>query len=192
MELTADLPSGAGPAGLAASAPGPARASVATRAGGVPLRPGARRHPRRPAVPRVDQPHLAARRGRRARTSARQRGRLLAAAARRRASRSSLAHAEGYAEVWVGTVDGPRIDLRDRRRRPDARRAKEYTAGHRLYGLVEGDLAWAYDVAARGEPLQAACPPGSSGSRERRPLARPTPRSRRAARRTSCTTAATG
>ena len=33
--------------------------------------------------------------------------------------------------------------------------AKEYTAGHRLYGLVDGDLLWAYDMAAMGQPLQS-------------------------------------
>ncbi|HET9861368.1 MAG TPA: heme-binding beta-barrel domain-containing protein, partial [Nocardioidaceae bacterium] len=32
--------------------------------------------------------------------------------------------------------------------------AKEYNAGHRLYGLVEGDLLWAYDMAAMGQELQ--------------------------------------
>jgi hypothetical protein len=32
--------------------------------------------------------------------------------------------------------------------------AKEYTAGHRLYGLVNGELMWAYDMAAVGQPLQ--------------------------------------
>ena len=32
--------------------------------------------------------------------------------------------------------------------------AEEYTAGKRLYGSVEGDLLYAYDVAARGEGLQ--------------------------------------
>ena len=32
--------------------------------------------------------------------------------------------------------------------------AKDYTAGHRLYGLVNGDLLWAYDMAAMGNPLQ--------------------------------------
>ena len=33
--------------------------------------------------------------------------------------------------------------------------AKEYTAGHRLYGLVNGNLMWAYDMAAMGRPLQS-------------------------------------
>ncbi len=32
--------------------------------------------------------------------------------------------------------------------------AKEVTAGHRLYGNVEGDLLYAYDMAAVGQPLQ--------------------------------------
>jgi THAP4-like, heme-binding beta-barrel domain len=27
-------------------------------------------------------------------------------------------------------------------------------AGHRLYGLAGADLAWAYDMAAVGQPLQ--------------------------------------
>ena len=44
-------------------------------------------------------------------------------------------------------------------RAPDAvvrtESAKEVTAGKRLYGLVEGDLAYAYDMAAVGQPLQA-------------------------------------
>jgi hypothetical protein len=33
--------------------------------------------------------------------------------------------------------------------------AKEVTALKRLYGLVEGDLAYAIDMAAMGKPLQA-------------------------------------
>ncbi|MDT5411143.1 MAG: hypothetical protein QOG14_3363, partial [Mycobacterium sp.] len=31
--------------------------------------------------------------------------------------------------------------------------AKEVTGGHRLYGLVDGDLLYAYDLAAVGQPL---------------------------------------
>jgi len=34
------------------------------------------------------------------------------------------------------------------------RTAKEYVAGHRLFGLVESDLLWAFDVAAMGLELQ--------------------------------------
>ena len=32
--------------------------------------------------------------------------------------------------------------------------AEEYTAGQRLYGLVDGDLLWTFDKAAGGHPLQ--------------------------------------
>ena len=45
-------------------------------------------------------------------------------------------------------------------RNPPCRRAvptataKEVTAGHRLYGLIDTDLGWAYDMAAFGQPLQ--------------------------------------
>ncbi|MDQ4008152.1 MAG: FABP family protein, partial [Actinomycetota bacterium] len=65
-----------------------------------------------------------------------------------------LAHPTGFAEVWYGEVDGAKIELRtDAVVRTES--AKEYTAGHRLYGLVEGDLMWAYDMAAMGQPLQS-------------------------------------
>jgi hypothetical protein len=64
-----------------------------------------------------------------------------------------LSHPTGFAEIWEGTVDGPRLDIRTDMVARTAS-AKEYTAGHRLYGLVEGDLMWAFDMAAMGEPLQ--------------------------------------
>lgn len=64
-----------------------------------------------------------------------------------------LAHPTGFAEVWVGTVEGAKIEIQtDVVARTDS--AKSVTAGHRLYGLVEGDLLWAYDMAAEGHPLQ--------------------------------------
>jgi hypothetical protein len=64
-----------------------------------------------------------------------------------------LAHPTGYVEIWLGEIDGPKVELRtDVVAR--TRTAKDYTAGHRLYGLVEGDLLWAYDMAAMDEPLQ--------------------------------------
>jgi hypothetical protein len=64
-----------------------------------------------------------------------------------------LSHPTGFSEIWEGTVDGPRIELRtDVVARVAS--AKEYTSGHRLYGLVEGDLMWAFDMAAVGEVLQ--------------------------------------
>ena len=64
-----------------------------------------------------------------------------------------LVHPTGYAEIWLGEIDGAKIELRsDVVARTES--AKAYTAGHRLYGLVEGDLMWAFDMAAVGVPLQ--------------------------------------
>jgi hypothetical protein len=75
-----------------------------------------------------------------------------------------LAHPTGYAEVWVGDVTvtgivdavitGARVELTtDVVARTES--AKEYTGGTRLYGLVEGDLLYRYDMAAVGQPLAA-------------------------------------
>lgn len=69
-----------------------------------------------------------------------------------------LAHPTGYAEMWYGEhgeADGrPTLTLAT-----DAVirtvTAKEYTAGQRLYGLVDGDLMYAYDMAAQGQELQS-------------------------------------
>ena len=65
-----------------------------------------------------------------------------------------LAHPTGITEIYLGQVTGTKIELStDVVARTST--AKEVTAGHRLYGLVEGgDLAYAYDMAAVGEPLQ--------------------------------------
>ena len=65
-----------------------------------------------------------------------------------------LAHPTGFVEIYLGTVNGPRIDLAtDLVARTST--AKEYTAATRLYGLVESDLLWAMDMAAMGQPLQS-------------------------------------
>jgi hypothetical protein len=64
-----------------------------------------------------------------------------------------LSHNTGFLEMWHGKVDGAKLELTT-----DAvlrtRTAKEVTGGHRLYGLVEGDLWFAYDMAAMGQELQ--------------------------------------
>lgn len=65
-----------------------------------------------------------------------------------------LAHPTGFVEIWLGEVSGAKIELRTDLVARTAT-AKEYTAGHRLYGLVEGDLLYAYDMAAMGHPLQS-------------------------------------
>lgn len=64
-----------------------------------------------------------------------------------------LAHPTGFVEIYLGEVDGAKIELQtDVVARTDS--AKSYTAGHRLYGLVDGELLWAYDMAAMDQPLQ--------------------------------------
>jgi len=65
-----------------------------------------------------------------------------------------LAQPIGYAEIYVGTASNGKVELTtDIVARTVT--AKEYNAGSRLYGLVEGDLLWAYDMAAVGQPMQA-------------------------------------
>ena len=63
-----------------------------------------------------------------------------------------LAHPSGYVEIYHGVADGPRVTLET-----DAvvrtKTAKDYAAGTRMYGLVEGDLLWVMDMAAVGVPL---------------------------------------
>ncbi|MEU7900054.1 FABP family protein [Nonomuraea sp. NPDC049152] len=63
-----------------------------------------------------------------------------------------LAHPTGIVEIYVGEVVFHKIELRtDVVARTST--SKEYSAGHRLYGLVNGSLMWAYDMAAEGVPL---------------------------------------
>jgi len=65
-----------------------------------------------------------------------------------------LSHPTGIVEIYVGTVEGPRITLQtDLVARTTT--AKEYTAATRLYGLVDSDLMWVMDMAAVGQPLQS-------------------------------------
>jgi hypothetical protein len=64
-----------------------------------------------------------------------------------------LTHPTGIVEVYNGTVRGTvqwelSTDVVAR-----TETAKEVTANHRLYGIVEGDLLYAIDMAAVGQPL---------------------------------------
>jgi hypothetical protein len=66
-----------------------------------------------------------------------------------------LAHNLGFVEVWHGELhpEQPRFEIvTDAVARTAT--AKEYVAGKRLYGLVDGDLFYAYDMAAMGHELQ--------------------------------------
>jgi hypothetical protein len=65
-----------------------------------------------------------------------------------------LAHPSGIVEVYVGRVNGPTqweltTDVVAR-----TVTAKDVTANHRLYGIVDGALLYAMDMAAMGQPLQ--------------------------------------
>lgn len=64
-----------------------------------------------------------------------------------------LAHPTGFTDIYLGTVSGTKIEMTTDMVARTAT-AKQVTAGHRLYGLVGDDLAWAYDMAAVGQPLQ--------------------------------------
>ncbi|MDV3222096.1 FABP family protein [Intrasporangium sp.] len=65
-----------------------------------------------------------------------------------------LAHPTGILELYYGTVEPARIQLKTDGvlRSPGA---KEYNAATRLYGLVESQLMWAMDMAAVGQKLQS-------------------------------------
>lgn len=66
----------------------------------------------------------------------------------------SLAHSDGMLEFYLGEIHGPRVDIAS-----DAivraAGAKEYGSASRMYGLVDGHLLWAWDIAALGTPLRA-------------------------------------
>jgi hypothetical protein len=65
-----------------------------------------------------------------------------------------LAHPTGIVDVYVGEVVFHKIELATELVACTST-AKRVTGMKRLYGLVEGDLAYAVDMAAEGHPLQA-------------------------------------
>jgi hypothetical protein len=64
-----------------------------------------------------------------------------------------LAHPTGITEIYLGEISGTKIELATEVVARTST-AKEVRAGHRLYGLVGQDLAYAFDMAAMGQPLQ--------------------------------------
>lgn len=75
-----------------------------------------------------------------------------------------MAHPAGYSEVWLGQVSvaeisGDQITRAKIELTTDVvartESAKDYSAGVRIYGLVDGDLLWAFDMAAMGHPMQS-------------------------------------
>lgn len=74
----------------------------------------------------------------------------------------TLAHPTGFAEIWVGSVevlglaDAAITSARATLRTDVVTRtasAKPYESGERLYGLVNGELMWTFDMAAMGESM---------------------------------------
>jgi hypothetical protein len=58
----------------------------------------------------------------------------------------------GVMSLYLGQVDGPRVDMATDAVVRSAS-APAVAAGRRMYGLVAGDLLWAWDMAAFGHPL---------------------------------------
>lgn len=65
-----------------------------------------------------------------------------------------LTSPEGWAEIWVGKLQGARIDLTTDVVARTTTAAVPYTGGHRLYGNVDGDLMWTFDRATTEVELQ--------------------------------------
>lgn len=65
---------------------------------------------------------------------------------------ATISRPGGVSELYVGEINGPRIQLgTDAVMR--AAGAKPYTAATRMFGLVNGSLMWAWDMAAEGYEL---------------------------------------
>ncbi len=66
-----------------------------------------------------------------------------------------LSHNLGFTEIWAGEIhpEQPRFEMATDAVARTAT-AKDYSGGTRLYGLVNGDLLYAFDMAAMGQPLQ--------------------------------------
>jgi hypothetical protein len=64
-----------------------------------------------------------------------------------------LTHPTGITEIYLGEIAGTKIEMATDAVLRTAS-AKEVTAGKRLYGMINADLAYAYDMAAVGQPLQ--------------------------------------
>ena len=64
-----------------------------------------------------------------------------------------IADPAGHLALYLGIVGSGRIELASDLIASTAT-AVDVSAGTRLYGLVQGDLMWAWDLAAFGQPLQ--------------------------------------
>ena len=66
---------------------------------------------------------------------------------------ATIVHPGGIAELYYGNIKGPQIQLTtDLVMR--GQHSKDYSAATRLFGLVNGDLYWRWDIAADGNSLE--------------------------------------
>lgn len=65
-----------------------------------------------------------------------------------------LTNPQGWAEIWVGKIQGAKIELTTDLVARTTTAAEQYTGGQRLYGNVESDLMWAFDRATTEVELQ--------------------------------------
>jgi hypothetical protein len=65
-----------------------------------------------------------------------------------------IIHPSGISELYFGHIKGARVEIATDAvmRSPNA---KEYSAGKRMFGLVDSALLWAWDMAALGSPLKS-------------------------------------
>jgi hypothetical protein len=67
---------------------------------------------------------------------------------------ATIVHPGGIAELYYGRIKGPQIQLAtDLVMR--GQHSKVYTAATRIFGLVNGELFWRWDVASEGASLEA-------------------------------------
>lgn len=67
---------------------------------------------------------------------------------------ATIVHPGGIAELYYGQIKGPQVQLStDVVMR--GMHSKAYAAATRIFGLVQGDLYWRWDVAAQGSSLEA-------------------------------------
>ncbi len=67
---------------------------------------------------------------------------------------ANIVHPGGIAELYYGQIKGPQIQLATDAVMRGAG-SKDYSAATRIFGLVNGDLFWRWDVAAQGSSLEA-------------------------------------
>lgn len=66
----------------------------------------------------------------------------------------TLAHPDGVAEIYAGHINGPRIDIATEAV-SSPQGGAPYTAASRMFGLVNGKLMWAWDIAAHNLTMRS-------------------------------------